>query len=64
MNAKKAGFLEFISQPNQFKVPIYQRTYSWTQKECRKLWDDIIHTGSHDNIQLYERQTVDGGDLL
>jgi len=53
MNAKQAGLLEFISQPNQFKVPIYQRTYSWTQKECKQLWDDIIHTGSCDNITAH-----------
>ena len=26
----------------QFIVPIYQRTYSWTAKQCIQLWKDII----------------------
>ncbi len=26
----------------QFIVPIYQRTYSWTFKQCNQLWKDII----------------------
>ena len=50
MKAAEARFLEFIRKAHQFKVPIYQRTYSWTQKQCKQLWDDIIRTGSNDQI--------------
>jgi uncharacterized protein with ParB-like and HNH nuclease domain len=25
-----------------FSIPVYQRNYEWTEKQCRKLWDDII----------------------
>lgn len=34
-------------------IPIYQRTYSWTEKEFRQLWDDIIRTGSNDTIVVH-----------
>ena len=34
-----------------FIIPIYQRTYSWTLKECGQLWDDIIKTGSNDKVE-------------
>lgn len=30
------------SQFNQYIVPIYQRTYSWGEKQCQVLWDDIL----------------------
>jgi uncharacterized protein with ParB-like and HNH nuclease domain/predicted transport protein len=34
-------------------IPIYQRTYSWTEAECRQLWDDIVRTGSDDRISVH-----------
>lgn len=37
----------------QFVIPIYQRTYSWTERECRQLWDDIIRTGENEEINAH-----------
>ncbi len=37
----------------QFVIPIYQRTYSWTERECLQLWDDILRTGSNDAISAH-----------
>ena len=34
-------------------IPIYQRTYSWTERECRQLWDDILRTGSNDDVSAH-----------
>lgn len=45
MKAKEAHFLEFLKKSTQFVTPIYQRTYSWTERECRQIWDDIMRTG-------------------
>lgn len=45
MKATEAKLIEFLKKSPQFVIPIYQRTYSWTEKECRQLWDDIIRTG-------------------
>ena len=50
MLATQANFLELIRQSPQFVIPIYQRTYSWTDQECRQLWDDILRTG--DNYEV------------
>ncbi|MCY4518482.1 MAG: DUF262 domain-containing protein, partial [Acidimicrobiaceae bacterium] len=32
---------------------MYQRTYSWTERECRQLWDDILRSGSDDGIDAH-----------
>lgn len=53
MKATEARLLEFLKQSPQFVIPIYQRTYSWTEKECSQLWDDIVHTGEDDAIAAH-----------
>ena len=53
MIATQANLLNFLKKSNQFVIPIYQRTYSWTDRECRQLWNDIIRTGSNDNISAH-----------
>ena len=32
-----------------FAIPIYQRNYDWTMKECQQLLNDIIRIGSNDD---------------
>ena len=53
MKATEAKLLDFLKKSPQFVIPIYQRTYSWTEKECRQLWDDIVCCGSSDNIAVH-----------
>lgn len=53
MKATEARFLDFIRKSPQFVIPIYQRTYSWTERECRQLWDDIMRTGSNDDVSAH-----------
>ena len=38
----ESNFLKFIQGPKQFVIPIYQRPYHWTTKQCEQLWNDII----------------------
>ena len=52
MKARATQLMEFIRRSDQFAVPIYQRTYSWTAAECQQLWDDILRTG-RDNISSH-----------
>jgi uncharacterized protein with ParB-like and HNH nuclease domain len=33
MKATEAKLLHFLKKSPQFVIPIYQRTYSWTEKE-------------------------------
>ncbi len=53
MKATEAKFLDFLKKSPQFVIPIYQRTYSWTERECRQLWDDIVRTGGNDAISAH-----------
>lgn len=45
MKATEAKLLDFLKKSPQFVIPIYQRTYSWTEPQCRQLWDDILRAG-------------------
>jgi uncharacterized protein with ParB-like and HNH nuclease domain/predicted transport protein len=53
MKATEAKLLSFFQKSSQFVIPIYQRTYSWTDKQCRQLWDDILRAGSSDAIAVH-----------
>lgn len=46
MDAGKQNLLNFLGQNQQLSVPIYQRKYSWTDKECYQLFEDIIRVGN------------------
>ena len=50
MKATEAKLIEFLKKSPQFVIPIYQRTYSWTAKECQQLWDDIIRSGRDEKL--------------
>ncbi len=53
MKATEAKFLDFLKKSPQFVIPIYQRTYSWTDFECRQLWDDILRTGGNNSVSSH-----------
>jgi uncharacterized protein with ParB-like and HNH nuclease domain/predicted transport protein len=53
MKATEARLLDFLKKSPQFVIPIYQRTYSWTEKECRQLWDDIVRCGSTEKVIVH-----------
>ncbi|MEU3341520.1 DUF262 domain-containing protein [Streptomyces sp. NPDC006668] len=43
MQAKETLFADLVQgRAQQFQVPLYQRTYSWTEKQLRQLWGDIL----------------------
>ena len=53
MKATQAKLLEFLRKSTQFIIPIYQRTYSWTESECQQLWNDILRSGQNDDITAH-----------
>lgn len=53
MKATEAKLLDFLKKAPQFVIPIYQRTYSWTEKECRQLWDDVVRSGRNNKISVH-----------
>ena len=50
MKATEANFLKFLDANQQFTIPIYQRTYSWTITQCKQLWEDIIRVATEPKI--------------
>ena len=53
MKAYEAPLLKLLDNSFQFRIPIYQRNYSWTEKECRQLWVDIIGAGANANVNAH-----------
>lgn len=50
MKVAEGKLLDFLRKSLKFIIPVYQRTYSWTETQCQQLWGNIIRAGSHDNI--------------
>ena len=50
MVAKEIGFLRFLRVPNQFRIPIFQRRYSWEDDHCEQLWRDVLRIGENNDI--------------
>jgi alkylated DNA nucleotide flippase Atl1 len=42
MKAQESTFQEIIQGQKQFQVPLYQRTYSWREKQLSQLWKDVL----------------------
>ena len=53
MKATEAKLLDFLKKSPQFVIPIYQRTYSWAEQECRQLWSDILRAGGDDGVSAH-----------
>jgi uncharacterized protein with ParB-like and HNH nuclease domain/predicted transport protein len=49
MEARETDFQRLMNSALQFVVPIYQRTYSWTEKQCKELWRDIISVANSED---------------
>lgn len=46
MKATEANLLDLMGVAKmQFVIPVYQRVYSWSIKECEVLWDDVMRAG-------------------
>ncbi len=42
MRAHEVSFLDLVQGEKQFQVPLYQRTYSWTDRQLTQLWRDLL----------------------
>ena len=45
MKANEANLLKFLQGPKQFRIPNFQRRYSWEQHHCEQLWRDVLSGG-------------------
>ncbi len=53
MQAQEKTLIEFLRDKQQFTIPIYQRTYSWTSKQCLKLWEDIQEIANNSEVDYH-----------
>ena len=42
MQAKETKLQDIIEGTKQYVIPLFQRTYSWTNKEWEVLWKDLV----------------------
>lgn len=45
MRAQELTFLQLVQGEKQFQVPLYQRTYGWSDPHLSQLWRDILEYG-------------------
>jgi len=43
MDAAAVNLQTFFSATEKFIIPAYQRRYSWGERQCKELFDDILH---------------------
>ena len=53
MRAGQIKLLDFLNHPQQFVIPIFQRTYSWELEHWELLWRDIIRLAENDEISSH-----------
>ena len=42
MKAGEVIFQQLLNGSIQYRVPLFQRTYSWDDHQWEQLWDDIL----------------------
>lgn len=54
LNTRATEYLELIGNGKVYRVPRYQRDYSWTQEQWKDLWNDIleVRVGKEDRHYL------------
>ncbi len=51
MQAQEARLRKLIEGGTQYVVPLFQRPYSWSEKQWKTLWDDVIEQAAHDDAR-------------
>lgn len=57
MKAEEKKILKFLTWDENFIIPVYQRNYEWTEKQCKQLFDDLILINKN-NYQTYFLWTI------
>lgn len=52
--ARETTLQELLEGSKQYQVPLYQRTYSWTKPQLRRLWEDVTKL-AEDRREPYDR---------
>ncbi|HUX20652.1 MAG TPA: DUF262 domain-containing HNH endonuclease family protein [Spirochaetia bacterium] len=49
LNTRTSTFLDLLGNGKRFKVPAYQRDYSWEEEQWEDLWNDILELRGDDD---------------
>jgi hypothetical protein len=53
LETRTSSFLELLGNGRQFKVPPFQRDYSWSEEQWEDLWNDILALRSSSDDRHY-----------
>ncbi len=53
MQAKETKLQDIIEGTKQYVIPLFQRTYSWTNKEWDILWKDLVELCESENPRTH-----------
>jgi|GEM_PF-352530 len=53
ITAEEKTILELFAKTNRYIIPSYQRSYSWGDKECTELWEDLLFVFDNDRDSEY-----------
>lgn len=53
MQAKETKLQDIIEGTKQYVIPLFQRTYSWTDKEWEVLWKDLVELCEMENPRTH-----------
>ncbi|MBU7562365.1 DUF262 domain-containing protein [Weissella cibaria] len=59
MEVEKATVTDILGgNKKAFIIPVYQRNYSWTKKEAKKLFEDVQNFSNYENLENYFLGTI------
>ena len=53
LNTSSKSYLELIGDGKKYRVPQYQRDYSWTEEQWEDLWSDVLGLRSDSELRHY-----------
>ena len=65
MQAEQEKFSDFLAGDKTFVIPVYQRNYDWTEKNCKRLFEDLERLTDRKNkehfigVFVYKKKPVD-----
>ncbi|RQX47413.1 DUF262 domain-containing protein [Staphylococcus capitis] len=58
LNGDVQSVYQYLSRPQKFIIPVYQRNYDWKTKNCEQLFEDL------ETLQIEKKQIIFLGQLL
>lgn len=49
MHASETKLRQLIEGQKQYVVPLFQRPYSWSEKQWKAMWNDVVEQSRHDD---------------